>query len=244
MPQPVSADYLLKGSVYALEQCGLLLRDANILYRSGSYASVIVLAAFGREELGHSATLLQWWREALGGKSFTLTDIQKRQDHETKQKAGMLSSVMKGSRRVGELLPILSRTVPQSAEWKAAHEEIEQLRAIQDRRTSKDRHQKRVSALYVEPTSPHQWNRPAITSAISAHDFLQHAVNDYAGRYQQRYLTSFGAELLPSIDPELFAALKRWSDRPELWPPEWPAMPDAECSTAQPGRDAIIGKGG
>jgi AbiV family abortive infection protein len=129
------------------------VRNQDILYRSGSYASVIVLAAFGREELGHSTTLLDWWREALRGKSFTLKEIQKRQDHETKQKAGMLSSVLKGSRRVGELLPTLSRTNPQSAEWKAAYEEIEHLRALQDRRTPSDRHQKRASALYVEPTS-------------------------------------------------------------------------------------------
>jgi hypothetical protein len=29
----MSPETLLKGVVYALEQCGLLLRDANILYR-------------------------------------------------------------------------------------------------------------------------------------------------------------------------------------------------------------------
>jgi AbiV family abortive infection protein len=57
MPQPVSAGYLLHGAAYALEQCGLLLRDANILYRNGSYASVIVLAGFAREELGRFTTL-------------------------------------------------------------------------------------------------------------------------------------------------------------------------------------------
>jgi hypothetical protein len=32
----MSPEDLLKGTFYALEQCGLLLRDANILYRSGS----------------------------------------------------------------------------------------------------------------------------------------------------------------------------------------------------------------
>ncbi len=44
----MSPEELLKGTFYALEQCGLLLRDANILYRSGSYASTIVLAAFSK----------------------------------------------------------------------------------------------------------------------------------------------------------------------------------------------------
>ena len=30
--QSVTAPYLLEGAAYALEQCGLLLRDANLLY--------------------------------------------------------------------------------------------------------------------------------------------------------------------------------------------------------------------
>jgi hypothetical protein len=38
MPASVSPRYLLEGAVYALEQCGLLLRNANLLYRNGSYA--------------------------------------------------------------------------------------------------------------------------------------------------------------------------------------------------------------
>ena len=48
----VTPEYLLEGAAYALEQCGLLLRDANLLYQSGSYASVIALAAFAQEEKG------------------------------------------------------------------------------------------------------------------------------------------------------------------------------------------------
>jgi AbiV family abortive infection protein len=60
--------YLLKGAVYALEQCGLLLRDANILFRGGSYANTVVLAAFAREELGRSNILFDLRKKALGGK--------------------------------------------------------------------------------------------------------------------------------------------------------------------------------
>ena len=48
----VTPEYLLEGAAYALEQCGLLLRDANLLYRSGSYASAVALALFAQEELG------------------------------------------------------------------------------------------------------------------------------------------------------------------------------------------------
>ena len=35
----VTEQSLLRGAVYALEQCGLLLHDANTLYRSGSHAT-------------------------------------------------------------------------------------------------------------------------------------------------------------------------------------------------------------
>ncbi len=64
----MSPEELLKGTFYALEQCGLLLRDANIQYRNGSYASTIVLAAFAREELGRYRILLDFWRRARDGK--------------------------------------------------------------------------------------------------------------------------------------------------------------------------------
>jgi hypothetical protein len=49
MPASVSPEYLLEGAAYALEQCGLLLRDANLLYRNDSYASAVALAAFAQE---------------------------------------------------------------------------------------------------------------------------------------------------------------------------------------------------
>jgi len=58
MSASVSPQYLLEGAAYALEQCGLLLRDANLLYRSGSYASAVALAAFAQEELGRWKMLL------------------------------------------------------------------------------------------------------------------------------------------------------------------------------------------
>jgi hypothetical protein len=49
MAQFVSPQFLLKGAVYSLEQCGCLLRSANTLYRSEDYASTVVMAAFARK---------------------------------------------------------------------------------------------------------------------------------------------------------------------------------------------------
>jgi AbiV family abortive infection protein len=104
----ITPQYLLEGYSYALEQCGLLLRDANTLYRSGSYASTVVLAAFAREELGRSMILIGLWRNALQGRNFTIKEIRKScDDHATKQREGMLSTVMRiesGESGLGKLL--------------------------------------------------------------------------------------------------------------------------------------------
>ena len=51
---PMMPQYILQGAAYALEQCGLLLRDANLLYRNDAHANAVVLTAFAREELGRS----------------------------------------------------------------------------------------------------------------------------------------------------------------------------------------------
>jgi AbiV family abortive infection protein len=67
----VTSAYLLQGAVYALEQCGLLLRDANALFHDGSYASAIVLAAFAREELGRSNILFDLRSAVLSGETVT-----------------------------------------------------------------------------------------------------------------------------------------------------------------------------
>jgi AbiV family abortive infection protein len=96
MSASVSPQYLLEGAVYALEQCGLLLHDANLLYQSGSYASAVALAAFAREAQGQWTILLELRKEVLGGKSLTVREIQKRcKNHARKQEAGMTSLMMK-----------------------------------------------------------------------------------------------------------------------------------------------------
>ena len=96
MSSPVTAQYLLEGGAYALEQCGLLLRDANMLYRSNSYANTVVLTAFAQEELGHSIILFQLRKKLLHGENITIEDIKKCGDkHLPKQEAGMLGATIR-----------------------------------------------------------------------------------------------------------------------------------------------------
>jgi hypothetical protein len=81
-----------------------------------------------------------------------------------------------------------------------------------------------MAALYVEPKSSSEWNRPADISAKTAYDFLRDSVNDYSGRYSQAYITS-DQPILKDVDADLYSALEQLTDRPQLPPPEQPSWP-------------------
>src|SRR5215813_58449 len=130
MPASVTPEYLLKGAAYALEQCGLLLRDANVLYRNDSYSSAVALAAFAQEELGRHSILLDLRRKVLRGGGVTIKEIQIRcGDHVRKQGAGMASIVTRTHKDtvLGKLHQTYSNAKPGSKEWKATKQQLEKL---------------------------------------------------------------------------------------------------------------------
>jgi AbiV family abortive infection protein len=184
MSASVTPKYLLEGAVYALEQCGMLLRDANSLYRSASYATAVALAAFAREELGRWRILLDLRREVVGGKNLTIEEIKDRcDDHVTKQKAGMLSFTMRADRESGLGILLRSRmeASPGSNEWTETDDKLTKINRGKKRRVPDDRHEQRMSALYVDPVSIGRWNRPSLAILqMSAYEFLQDARNDYS----------------------------------------------------------------
>jgi AbiV family abortive infection protein len=212
----VSSDYLLHGAVFALEQCGLLLSHARTLHcsgESGAYASAMALAAFAREELGRYKILRELWKRTISGETFSVKQIRDQcDDHVEKQREGMLSVMPRGS-GLGRLLQTYSSADHASPEWQNASEELDRMIQSQRRRTPEDRHNLRMRALYVEPL-PTGWNKPAEISEVVARDFLVHAINDYS-------LASRNLEVLvlKRIDPNFYAALEQWQDRPELKPP-------------------------
>jgi AbiV family abortive infection protein len=233
----VTAEYLMKGYALALEQCGLLLSDAVRLYESGSYATAVVLTAFAREELGRSKILLDLWRRQRGGSTVTMEDISNACDnHVNKQRAGMLSlTIMADSETgLGKVLNDRMTNAPQSQKWKEATKTLKQIDEIKQKRTPDDRHNKRMAALYVEPKSSSEWNRPADMPVQTAHDFLRDAVNDYSGRCQNGYIGS-DQSTLKHLDQALYDALEQLTDRPQLPPPEWPPWPGSDRDTIQSG---------
>lgn len=205
----LTAEFILRGFALALEQCGLLLRDANGLYQRRSYGNAIVMAAFAREELGRSELLLDFWRQRRGGSTVTVKQIKAAcKKHVEKQRAGMLSTTMMEDRDtpLGKLMRQRMMNARHTQEWKEADTAVElELERIR-MRTPDERHTDRMRALYVEPISSSEWNRPADISAQTACRFLQDAVNDYSGRYHQGYITS-DPSILKDIDRELHDAL-------------------------------------
>ena len=221
MPTSVTPEYLLEGAAYALEQCGLLLRDANSLYSCGSYASAVAVALFAREELGRWRILLYLRKQVLDGSSLTIEKIQKRcRDHVTKQEAGMMSFVMTvdTDSPLGGILGTYMTVKPGSEEWKTAREQLEQARQS----VPVQRHKQRMSALYVDAVAPHRWCRPTREiSQPTAYAYLQDAANDYSGQYD-RYAD---LETHKPDDPELYTTLEAWLSRPTLLAPERPELP-------------------
>jgi AbiV family abortive infection protein len=220
MPASVTPEYLLEGAAYALEQCGLLLQDANLLYRGGSYSSAVAVALFAREELGRYRILLDLRKQVLGGDHLTIEEIQTRcRHHVRKQKAGMLSFVVRvdTDTRLGGLLGTYLTVKQGSEEWKTAREQLEQARQS----IPVERHKQRMSALYVDAVASDLWSRPREISQITAHAHLQEVANDYSGQYD-RYTN-------PAIhkpdDPELHTALEEWIGRPILPIVERPKLP-------------------
>jgi hypothetical protein len=88
--QGVSAQYLLEGAVYALEQAGRLLQDAHLLYKNQRYGSAIVMALFAREEIGRYQLIRQLRKKMMETDGVVLAeDIDRAcDDHVRKQSLG------------------------------------------------------------------------------------------------------------------------------------------------------------
>lgn len=212
--QPITPQYLLEGAAYALEQCGRLLRDANALFRTGSYPSAFFMTVFAWEALGQWKILLAPRKEVIAGRRLTVNEVKKQcEDHVAKLKAGMLSTTIRSNRKLVELAGI----PPGSDQFEAANQEIEQTISKIRKRTPDERHSRRMAALYVDPVSPVEWRRPwTMVTQEDARQFLTDASNDYSIQCERYTKLS----ILEISDRELSEALAQWTDRPEILQPE------------------------
>ena len=219
----ITAHFLLEGALYAVEQSGLMMTDAVILYDNDRYSNAIVLAAFAREELGRSRILRELRKKIVEGPgSVTLEEIRDQcDDHVKKQKNAQIVTTQRFSRYegLGKLMQQRIETPPQSQEFKEAERELDKITKKQKNWASEDRHKTRMKALYVEPDdSGMAWNRPKEVSREQARIFLEAATLEYANEYRQ---LQGGSDR--HSDPEFTLALEKWAERPELTAPQWPA---------------------
>ena len=222
MPTDVALDVLLRGTWCALEQCGILLRDASTLYGAKAYSSAVALAMIAREELGKYRLLLEEWRKAEStGTLPAVAEIQATcADHIEKQKRAVLSLTFTadGPSTLGDAIAAQIKYKPQDAEYLAA-EKVNQtgLRAMA-KHAPEARHSSRMRALYVDlEDSGSAWNRPSEVSQNECKRLLNDAVNDYAGQMHRMNPDS----LREMEEPKLADALEGWPDRPELPGPRW-----------------------
>jgi AbiV family abortive infection protein len=235
----VTPQYLLTGAVLALEQCGLLLRDANHLYRLGSYATAIAVAAHAHEEIGRYKILLELWRRTLAGEAFTVKDIQKTcSKHVKKQREGLLAITFtddggRGS-KLGKLIRAHMEAPMQSPERQKLETELDHTIAELKKSLPSDRHKMRMLGLYVQPKSETEWHRPADFTAPAAFAFLLSAGNDYSLQHHPYTTLSNLAH-----DPQFHKALEQWPERPTLVPAEWPTLPQGGQWPVLAGRIAV-----
>lgn len=220
----VTAQYLVKGALYALEQCGILLADAVILINKKSYSSAVVLAAFSREELGRCRILINFFDEIVKkGQTVTLEDINKAcKEHVVKQKWGQLSTSLRfqNDSQAGKLMLERMQLLRSGQQLSERYKEIETkvVEIIEKirKRTPNDRHRARAEALYVEPDhSGSNWNIPKRISSEFAFNFIADASGDYA---ILRQILEPGT----SSNAEFTKELLKWKDKPEIPLPKWP----------------------
>jgi len=215
--QAVSARFLLEGAAYALEQAGLLLHDAYLLYKNERYGSAIVLALFSREEIGRYRLIRDLRRTMIEtGDVVTVDDINRAcDDHVKKQRLGHIGSVIKVSEgeQIWDLLKTRMYNHLDSVEYKEADKRLDFIVKRMNKEIPHQRHELRQKALYVEPAdSAGLWNQPKNNTKGEAHEELEGASNAYSMALD-RFTRG---DAYYDEDPSFYDDLGAWNDCPVM----------------------------
>jgi len=213
--QGVSAQFLLEGASYALEQAGWLLHDAHLLYQNQRYGSAVVMALFSREEIGRYQLIRQLRKRMVEtGGMVTTEDIDRACDnHVKKQSLGQLGLIIKSApgEQIWDLLMTKMNNHPQSAEFQEADKRLDAISTRLNRTLPHERHELRQKALYVEPAnSGLNWNRPKRQTKDEAFKQIEGTSNAYnmaLDRFSRR-------DAYRQEDPTFYDDLQVWEDCP------------------------------
>jgi AbiV family abortive infection protein len=209
-------ELLLQGAVYALQNSGALLRDAVALYHRGSYASAVVMTLFAREELGKYRILRGECERVAAGGTLQPADLVSKKgplfNHVEKQKQAVMSIVQRADRDspLGKAILAVMDSSPGSPAREKAEKELAVFTEAQARALPKERHDRRMDALYVGLNGTQTgWIRPQEVTQEEAKLEVYHAVNDYNNALAL-------LEMEPPAGKAFLEAFYAWTDRPHL----------------------------
>jgi AbiV family abortive infection protein len=184
----LTADDLIYGAWYALEQCGLLLEDAYVLIEHGSHATAAAVAMLAREELGRHEMLLGLWRECfVNGVQASVDDVRnqlerKRGVHLEKQRRSGQTVTYRVDRDGDDEVAVILRERSQfkagTPEYRALDQRLRELDLKRLEHQPAERHQLRMSATYLN-LSESGWERPCLLEKTRCRAEVTDAMNDY-----------------------------------------------------------------
>jgi AbiV family abortive infection protein len=203
----LTADDLLHGAIYALEQAGFLLHDAHTLYRARCYASAVVLSVFSLEEMGRTGILLRNREHVLQGKAVSAQSVKTQcSSHAEKLAKGYTGAVDLASLGRPELFEAIFMSTWGGESQKRAMELAQSIAKRKAKREPNDLLQLRLSALYVEPDASTGWNRPCTVTQTDCLRVLRKAADEYS---DEHFWYEFNGR-----DP--CTAIAQWTERPLL----------------------------
>jgi AbiV family abortive infection protein len=204
----LTAEDLLHGAIYALDQAGHLLHDAQSLYRAGRYSSALALSVFCLEEMGRTGILFRNRVAALQGKPVSVQSIKRQcSNHAAKLAKGYTGAADIASLGRPELFEAIFMATWGDESQKRAMELAHSMAKRKAKREPNDLHQQRLSALYVEPGDEStDWNRPSEVTQTESLWVLRKAADEYS---DQHFWYEFNGR-----EPDM--AIAQWPGRPTL----------------------------
>lgn len=203
----LTAEEILKGAYFAMEQAGRLLKDACLLYRQERWPSSLMLAVFSFEECGKAEILLRLALAAAKRGPIEEATVARtaRSHHAMKIERGRSPSNFVES--VGAW--------GGSENWDELDRRlVEQIEAAVKNAPTKD-HQARQRAQFVDLLDG-RWVRPAEMARRDVSKLVLETSSEYATRRR---------EFLESGDPFVAEAWKRMATvLPALPEPEYPML--------------------
>jgi AbiV family abortive infection protein len=170
---------VLLGSVYALQQAGLLLEDAVILFDRGRRATAAGLALFAREEIGRHRILKKVWSDMAPDALKPAKEINKCcQDHVTKHREAQRSYVLRAdTAQLEELLQSQMKGGPQAV--RNGRPRLDAIRAQREKRAPTDRARFRETSFYVDAIDERHWSVPSLCDPVKCANDLADATTEY-----------------------------------------------------------------